>query len=587
MKKLLFILLTALTSVLGYSQGESCGNPISLPCGTSGFSGSSVGAANNAEAGNCGSNYGQWYEFTGDGTITTISCVTNGFDPAMQTYSGVCGALVSLNCADGAGSSGTESYTFTTSAGTQYYVFISYYNQYALDNSNEGLFTMSRSCPVAPCAPVFTAINGANNCPVDEFYINVDITDLGSATTVELSNDGGFAAITGINSLGIQTLGPFSGGNIVNVVVENEADNTCTANTNVLTRTCVPCDEADPFCSDIVYNFPTNTDVPDGIVGPDYGCLATQPNPVWYYMKIDQSGDLNLEIESSCGDIDYAAWGPFTSTSCRNADLTTSGTFEYENAGTQTVPLSATFVDNFISPSGNMIDCAYSIDGIEELYIPAGVTGDFYMVMITNYANCVGNYTFSKTSGSGTTDCAIVLPVVLYQFDVNCSYGQVDLQWTTLSESNNDYFTIERSKDAINFEPVGTVKGNGNSSSLINYKWSDPERVLGKMYYRLKQTDFDGSVIYHNVETVECEQISEISIYPNPFENSFVIQLSENIMYPVNLEILDYLGRPVYSTILTTNRLEVDLDSDLPQGTYFIKVFNEKTMVVERIMKTK
>ena len=86
MKKLVFILLTALISVMGYSQGVSCGNPISLPCGTSGFSGSSVGAANNAEAGNCGSNYGQWYEFTGDGTITTISCVAVALLPLSSSY---------------------------------------------------------------------------------------------------------------------------------------------------------------------------------------------------------------------------------------------------------------------------------------------------------------------------------------------------------------------------------------------------------------------------------------------------------------------------------------------------------------------
>ena len=180
---------------------------------------------------------------------------------------------------------------------------------------------------------------------------------------------------------------------------------------------------------------------------------------------------------------------------------------------------------------------------------------------------------------------AVALPVELTSFITECNSNTVELNWTTASEINNDYFTIERSRDGINFETVGTVNGIGNSSTIINYSWSDDSPIRGTTYYRLKQTDFNGAIEYHEVRTVSCEPTTEISIYPNPFENGFTVQLSEKATYPITIEVRDQLGRKVYYQVVESAITEIALDEEIAAGTYFIRVYNETTQIIERIVK--
>ena len=178
------------------------------------------------------------------------------------------------------------------------------------------------------------------------------------------------------------------------------------------------------------------------------------------------------------------------------------------------------------------------------------------------------------------------LPVELNDFSVDCQENQPNLTWTTSSEINNDYFTIERSSDTENYESVGIIAGHGNSNVVNNYTWSDDNPLDGTVYYRLKQTDFNGASEYHSVKTAVCYQLNNVSIYPNPFENRFAVELSENTVYPITTEVIDYLGRKVYVQQVEKMVTEIEL-SNLPAGTYFIRAFNEITQVVERIVKTK
>ncbi len=148
------------------------------------------------------------------------------------------------------------------------------------------------------------------------------------------------------------------------------------------------CAGASPFCTGTTYNFPLNTGT-SSQSGPDYGCLGSQPNPVWYYLQIDQSGDITVFMQSTPGvyDVDFICWGPFTSaTSACTAGLT----------------------------SGNTIDCSYSTSDQEECNISNALSGEYYMLLITNYSNQPTNVAFSQTnagqSGAGTTDCSVMTP---------------------------------------------------------------------------------------------------------------------------------------------------------------------------------
>ncbi|PCI98152.1 MAG: hypothetical protein COB15_06555 [Flavobacteriales bacterium] len=186
----------------------------------------------------------------------------------------------------------------------------------------------------------------------------------------------------------------------------------------------------------------------------------------------------------------------------------------------------------------------------------------------------------------GVEELSTPLPVELVQFEATCQNETPTLTWTTASEINNDYFTIERSIDAVNFEPVSIVNGNGNSSTAIHYNWTDENPINGTVYYRLKQTDFNGVFEYHGVRTITCEQTNDIRIFPNPFKNNLTIQLSENTNYPKRVEVLNYLGKIVHAKIIENGVTTLVLEK-YSAGTYFIKVSTKTTQVVERIIKRK
>jgi gliding motility-associated-like protein len=143
------------------------------------------------------------------------------------------------------------------------------------------------------------------------------------------------------------------------------------------------CATADPFCTGTTYTFPNNTGIPNQ---GTYQCLGTTPNPAWYYLQIANSGNIDIHIvqtnTSGSGiDVDFIMWGPFTSVA--NACAT-------------------------ITPATAAVDCSYSTAAQEDANIVGAVTGQFYMLMLTNYSNQAGTISFSQTGGSGSTNCAIV-----------------------------------------------------------------------------------------------------------------------------------------------------------------------------------
>jgi gliding motility-associated-like protein len=139
------------------------------------------------------------------------------------------------------------------------------------------------------------------------------------------------------------------------------------------------CSTADGFCTGTNYTFPAsiNTTAP---TGPDYGCLLSQPNPAFYFLQIDQPGNLTITMQSSpLFDIDFICWGPFNDPSTMCDSLTTA------------------YIE----------DCSFSTAAIEDCDITNAVTGQYYVLLITNFSNINCNIDFSQTGGNGTTNCCI------------------------------------------------------------------------------------------------------------------------------------------------------------------------------------
>ena len=130
------------------------------------------------------------------------------------------------------------------------------------------------------------------------------------------------------------------------------------------------------------------------------------------------------------------------------------------------------------------------------------------------------------STSTGDVIANVALPVTLLNFDVEKENEAVLVTWATAKEINNDYFVIERSSDGNQFEAIGSVKGNGNSNSLLNYTLTDAQPLQGKSYYRLAQYDFDGARQESEIKTVNYSVISVVTVSPNPFEEATNLSIS-------------------------------------------------------------
>lgn len=137
-----------------------CNNATNLPCSTTNLAGTTVNTSNIVNNSGCSmADFGVWYTFIGDGNNTTISATTTSFDIEMSISSGSCGTLTNITCQDAALSNGTETYTFATTNGVTYYVYVAHY---LAGSTTTGTFTISRSCTaiINPCS----AITNITNC---------------------------------------------------------------------------------------------------------------------------------------------------------------------------------------------------------------------------------------------------------------------------------------------------------------------------------------------------------------------------------------------------------------------------------------
>lgn len=168
------------------------------------------------------------------------------------------------------------------------------------------------------------------------------------------------------------------------------------------------------------------------------------------------------------------------------------------------------------------------------------------------------------------TPSPAALSVKLVNFTAQQEKSRVKLGWTTATETDNNNFTIERSTDGAEWKDVKTVKGAGNSTSTINYEAYDDEPVAGNMYYRLKQTDFDGQKSYSDVQLVKYISLTKgVSLYPVPNAGNTVNITGITDYRNHDIALLNAAGNIIYTTTLT--KAAIDLPA-LQPGVYFIRL---------------
>jgi hypothetical protein len=189
------------------------------------------------------------------------------------------------------------------------------------------------------------------------------------------------------------------------------------------------------------------------------------------------------------------------------------------------------------------------------------------------------------------------LPIELLHFDASCTTDRksVNLKWATATEINNDYFTIERSADGINFDPIAIIKGAGNSNKILDYQWTDNDMLSGKVnYYRLKQTDYDGKSETFKPIPVRCNGsplVFELNLVQNPLLEKFLMyDLNIDQDGLVQMEIVDVLGNliktePFYHR-RGIDRYHLNV-SELPQGIYWLRATSNSRQQIVKFMRTR
>lgn len=182
------------------------------------------------------------------------------------------------------------------------------------------------------------------------------------------------------------------------------------------------------------------------------------------------------------------------------------------------------------------------------------------------------------------------LPIELVRFVAQCDGDQTLVSWTTWTETNNDYFTLERSLNGTDFEMVDIVEGAGNSNQPLSYEIADITPYSGTSYYRLKDTDFAGKATYSDVIAVTCGEGGTDFNFVNAYEvnnTDIVVQFTGNENEDFNIMLYDAAGKRAldYSGVAVGGMNKIQLPAgDLAQGIYIINLSNNVKNFSKRVL---
>jgi hypothetical protein len=264
------------------------------------------------------------------------------------------------------------------------------------------------------------------------------------------------------------------------------------------------------------------------------------------------------------------------------------------NNGSLDLTLEMRYLNVELHPGASPNDFVYyrTPNGIDWFRIDDNITANpsTKTILVTGWSQ------FSELGGGNDDNSP--LPIKLSKFDLACSDNDnVSITWQTSSEISNDYFTIERSIDGFNYEVLATVNSqamNGNSNTILNYKYDDKEVPATTVYYRLKQTDFDGSSEIFSPQAIDCNDLEGkevLMLIPNPARESVRLNVVLRKSDKYVLQVIDNKGANIYKEDINLvegiNNQYLDI-TNYPSGVYSVILINNngkyltKRLVVQK-----
>jgi hypothetical protein len=269
-----------------------------------------------------------------------------------------------------------------------------------------------------------------------------------------------------------------------------------------------------------------------------------------------------------------------------NNDVVNSGNFivggNMTNNGTVTNSGLAYVIGN--------LNNSNQIDNDGNFFVDSSVSGSGDIDGNGTLCNSDGQTDPTSGSKSNNVTCTVcdgttnTLPVKLVSFEVQLiEANQVNIEWTTATEENNDYFEVLHSTNGIDFEVIATVNGAGNSNVMQYYQAIDYNASEGVNYYQLKQVDYDGKSTLSNIQTVRVDANNMITLYPNPANigQQINVQFQEVLNYQV--EVYDISGRLVLNFSGADSQLQFSTES-LSKGNYILRLIDGEQVQVKRFI---
>ncbi len=607
---------------------DDCANSIVLNCGDI-VTGTTIGATADVIPGGCyidNTSGGVWYSFTGTGLNVTASLCGSGFDTQIAYLTGTCGAFTCNTYNDDYCGLSSQ-VTLQTVLGTTYYIYVS-------GLFDAGDFILSLTCEGPPAPACFDT--EPNGCPDIDLGLDISLPTCTipcvplnlTAQYFETGTTTSYAACsipyapypynTGTGfSIGVDDLWtgliplPFNfcffGTNYSQCVVGSNgliSFNAAYASLGcawAFTASCpnaalprnsifgvyhdidpsiycgaVPCGDARYAtfgvapCRVFVVSF-DNVPLYDSPIFPA-GCNALRTSCEIVLYETTNVIEVFIENKPTC-----ISWN---SGNALIGIQNTTGTVGFTPAGRNTGPWTATNEGWRFIPTG---PSAVTINWSDQTG-PLG-TGTTLSVCPTDPTHTyVATATYARCDGSTVVvsddvvvQCAsFFVPVEWLTFDAEfIQNGQtVSCRWSTASELDNDYFTIQRSADGEHWQDVGIVDGSGSSQVVNKYFFNDPSPLRGLSYYRIQQTDFNGESKYSEVRSVQKE--NQLQLFPNPANDLLTVTPWKQSYYP---KVYASSGTEVACSWSGSGQLDV---SSLNPGSYFLEIHDKISGEINR-----
>lgn len=309
----------------------------------------------------------------------------------------------------------------------------------------------------------------------------------------------------------------------------------------------------------------------DDFVSPFLGCTGTEDPD---HLDIWFNGVINPDLDFNCDAV-----GAGERTATPNAVRLQSApgvNYDIENGLTHKFRIAWNAATNTLTATVLNAALTVTYGSISSTFNP-----------VTIFGTTSPYFGFTASTGGLTNTqsfClpAVLLPVELSHFEANCVSGKTLVQWATESERENDFFTVEKSCDGIEFQPFQTIDGAETSNSVQHYQLIDPTPCMGTSYYRLSQTNTDGETKILGIQSaVHCAEYNEIVVFPNPATQE--VQLKWDNQFMEKIRLVDATGQllqEISTFPVQSNSIILDV-SQYTAGIYFIQIdqfFGSKTI---------